>query len=207
MTSSPAAVRRTGRPRDARIDAAVLAATADLLEQVGYADFTLEAVAARAGTTKPAIRRRWPSRQHLVVDALASSMGTAPTPDTGCTHCDLIIGINTLTRAFTDTVARRVLPALVADLAEDAQLAESFRDRLFHPRRATTAEALRRGIERGDIRADADIDLLLDLLAATTYYRVLFNHLPVTPDLAEQVVLVVLGGVATDQWRSRPAPH
>ncbi|MFB9431576.1 TetR/AcrR family transcriptional regulator [Streptoalloteichus tenebrarius] len=194
---------RSGRPRDERIDSAVRAATVNILNEVGYAALTLEAVAARAGTSKPALRRRWRSRQHLVVDALAATVGTTPTPDTGCTHCDLVAGIQTLTEAFTTKIGRRVLPALVADLADDPDLAEVFLDRYFHPRRATTAEALRRGIERGDLVPDADIDLLLDMLASTTYYRVLFGHLPVTADLAEKVVETVLAGVATAQWRNR----
>ncbi|MFF8960155.1 TetR/AcrR family transcriptional regulator [Streptomyces sp. NPDC014894] len=199
----PAARQRTGRPRDERIDAAVPRAVMEILSETGYANLTLEAVAARAGTSKPALRRRWQSRQHLVVDALATTIGTQPTPDTGCTHCDLIAGIGTLSQAFTTTVGRRTLPALVADLADDPELESAFLDEFFHPRRASTAEALRRGIRRGDIRADADIDLLLDMLASTTYYRVLFAHLPVTATLAEDVVEVVLAGVATEQWRSR----
>ncbi|MEV2211493.1 TetR/AcrR family transcriptional regulator [Streptomyces sp. NPDC050997] len=198
------ATKRSGRPRDARIDAAVPAAVMEILGEVGYANLTLEAVAARAGTSKPTLRRRWRSRQHLVVDALASLVGVEPTPDTGCTHCDLISGIGGLGQAVTSTImGRRVLPALVADLAGDPELESAFLERFFHPRRASTAEALRRGIRRGDIRADADIDLLLDVLASTTYYRVLFGHLPVTTALAEDVVEIVLAGVATDQWRIR----
>ena len=194
--------RRAGRPRDTRIDDAVRRATLDMLRESGYSGLTLEGVAARAGTTKPAIRRRWPTRRHLIVDALATTMGTAPTPDTGCTHCDLVAGIGTLTEAFTgDPVVRRTLPGLIADLGDDPELAESFFGRLFHPRRATTAAALRRGVERGDIRPDADIDLLLDMLASTAYYRALFGHLPITPRLAEDVVEVVMSGVATERWR------
>ncbi|MGW7516456.1 TetR/AcrR family transcriptional regulator C-terminal ligand-binding domain-containing protein [Streptomyces sp. NPDC054796] len=200
-TAAPPPQKRTGRPRDERIDRAVRDAVMEILNEVGYASLTLEAVASRGGTSKPALRRRWRSRQHLVVDSLAETLGTTPTPDTGCTHCDLIAGIGTLSQAFTTTVGRRALPALVADLADDPQLEREFLDSFFHPRRASTAEALRRGIRRGDIRADADIDLLLDMLASTTYYRVLFAHLPVTPTLAEDVVTVVLAGVATDQWR------
>ncbi|MGA4545833.1 TetR/AcrR family transcriptional regulator [Uniformispora flossi] len=194
--------RTSGRPRDARIDVAVPRAVLEILNEAGYGGLTMEGVAARAGTSKPALRRRWRSRQHLVVDALACAIGTNPTPDTGCTHCDLIAGIGTLSDAFTTTVGRRVLPALVADLADDPELEKEFLDAYFHPRRATTAAALRRGIERGDIRPDADIDLLLDMLASTTYYRVLFGHLPITPELAESVVSVVMAGVATAGWRA-----
>lgn len=192
---------RSGRPRDERIDRAVLDATAALLGEVGYARLTMEAVAARAGTSKPALRRRWPSLAHLVVDVLAATVGTAPTPDTGCTRCDLVEGIGTLGDAYPARIGRSTLPALVADLAEDPELDRAFLERYFEPRRATTAAALRRGIERGDIVPDADVDLLLDLLGATVYYRVLFGHLPVTPDVAERTVDTVLQGVATPEWR------
>ncbi len=192
-----------GRPRDHRIDAAVQDATRAVLNERGYTGLTLTEVATRAGTNTPALRRRWRSRQHLIVDTLLDQLGAAPTPDTGCTHCDLTAGIGTLSQTFSTTIGRRVLPALVADLGDDPELEAEFFGKLFHPRRASTAAALRRGIDRGDIRADADIDLLLDMLGATAYYRVLFGHLPITPTLAEDVVQVVLAGVATAQWRAR----
>src|SRR3954462_10703730 len=69
MTTAP------GRPRDRRIDRAVLAATADLLVDVGYADLTVAAVAERARTTKPAIYRRWRSKAHLVHEAAFPAVG------------------------------------------------------------------------------------------------------------------------------------
>jgi AcrR family transcriptional regulator len=200
-TSTHTAARPAGRPRDTRLDAAILAATRELLTEVGYPGLTLEAVAVRAGTTKPAIRRRWASRQLLVITALGEVMGTAPTPDTGCTHCDLILGIETIGKAFGGAFGRRTLPALIADLADDPALDQVFADTIFHPRRATTKAALRRGIERGDLRGDVDLDLLLDLLAATTYHRVLFGHLPVDDRLAHDVVMTVLDGAATPRWR------
>lgn len=192
-----------GRPRDPRIDEAVRRAVLEVLDECGYGGLTMEGVAGRAGTSKPALRRRWPSRRHLVVDALARTVGTAPTPDTGCTHCDLIRGIETLSEAFTTTVGRRALPALVADLAQDPELEREFQESFFRPRRAGTAEALRRGIERGDIRPDTDVDLLLDMLASTTYYRVLFGHRPITPGLAESVVMMLMSGVGSPGWRTR----
>jgi AcrR family transcriptional regulator len=201
MYDRPVTSSRVGRPRDERLDGAILEATVAILNEVGYASMTLEAVAARAGTTKPALRRRWRGRQHLVVDALVTTVGSVPTPDTGCTRCDLVAGIQTLTEAFTNKIGRRVLPALVADLADDQELADLFLRKYFLARRASTAAALRRGIERGDLDPDLDVDLMLDMLASTTYYRVLFGHLPITENLAEQVVDVVLNGVATAHGR------
>ena len=80
---------RVGRPRDRQIDAAVLKATLAVLDRSGYGRLTLEEVARQAGTTKPAIYRRWPSRQRLVLAALGARLGEAREPDTGCTLCDL----------------------------------------------------------------------------------------------------------------------
>lgn len=185
-----------GRPRDPRIDEAIRRATLEVLAERGYSGLTLEDVAARAGTNTPALRRRWRSRQHLIVSALLDRLGAAPTPDTGCTRCDLIEGIGSLSPSFDAEMGRSVLPALVADLAHDPELETQFFDRLFHPRRASSEAALRRGIERGDIRPDVDIPLILDMLAAPVYYRMLFGHLPVTPTLAEEVVAVVMDGIA-----------
>ena len=80
---------RAGRPRDRQIDVAVLKATLAVLDKSGYGGLTLEEVARDAGTTKPAIYRRWPTRQQLVLSALGRRLGDATEPDTGCTLCDL----------------------------------------------------------------------------------------------------------------------
>ncbi|HSA41422.1 MAG TPA: helix-turn-helix domain-containing protein, partial [Mycobacterium sp.] len=58
-----------GRPRDPRIDAAILAATAELLVEIGYPNVTMAAIAERAGTTKTALYRRWPGKAELVHEA------------------------------------------------------------------------------------------------------------------------------------------
>ncbi|WP_020668667.1 TetR/AcrR family transcriptional regulator [Amycolatopsis nigrescens] len=184
------------RTRDDRIDAAVLAATVELLDESGYADLSIGGVAARAGVHRPAIYRRWPSKRHLVVDAVAAGLGLVPTPDTGDLRADLITGMNTMVTAFGGTALGRVLPALVADLAEDPELNEEFLRTVFHPRRASTAAALESARRRGEIRSDFDLDFVLDALAAPLYYRALFRHLPLTERLAEQTVDTVLAVLA-----------
>jgi AcrR family transcriptional regulator len=184
------------RTKDARIDDAILAATIELLDEIGYQAVTIGAVASRAGVHRPAVYRRWASKRHLVVDAVASQMGVAPTPDTGDVRADLVAGIATVVRSLSGTTLGRVLPALVADLANDADLAAEFRDRAFDPRRESTGITLRSAIARGDIRSDIDFDFVLDALAAPLYYRILFGHLPVSDRLAEQAVDTVLAAVA-----------
>ncbi|WP_280233433.1 TetR/AcrR family transcriptional regulator [Nocardia cyriacigeorgica] len=187
------------RTRDVRIDEAILAATVELLGTVGYQQLTMGAVAAEAGVHRPAVYRRWPSKQHLVVEAVAGQLGVTPTPDTGDLRGDLVAGMTTLVHALSGTALGRALPALVADLASDPELAAEFRRRVFDPRRETTAAALRSAIERGEIDPGIDMDFTLDALAAPLYYRALFGHLPLTESLAERTVDMVLAAITPGQ--------
>jgi len=184
-----------GRARDDRIDAAVLAATTALLDEVGYADLTIGQVAMRSGQHRPAIYRRWPSKRHLVVDAVAGMLGLDPTPDTGDLRADLITGMRTVLTALRQTSLGRILPALVADLAADQELATRFLDTVFTPRRRTTATRLATAVERGELPPIGDLGFVLDALAAPIYYRALFRHLPLDDALAEQTVDAALAAL------------
>ncbi|HVV19591.1 MAG TPA: TetR/AcrR family transcriptional regulator [Pseudonocardiaceae bacterium] len=197
-----------GRPRDPAIDANVLAATLDVLREHGYRTFAIETVAARAGTTKAAIRRRWPVRQRLIIDALASVLVTPPVPDNGCTRCDLIQSVRLLAEALHERLPDGVLAPLVADCAGDADLHAHLTDVLVQPSRNAAAVAVRRAVDRGDLRPDVDPDLLVDLLASVVYQRALFGD---DKTSAAPLVDLLLRGVAVDfdrlLWISRQPAH
>lgn len=199
--SIPGRPSSQGRPRDAAIDTRVTEAVVELLRIAPYRALTMERVAVAAGTSKPALRRRWKSLPGIVVHTLISVLGTAPTPDTGCVHCDLISGISNLGEAFGDSPITRALPGLISDLEADPELRDLFRREYFEARRATTRTVLEHAIERRDIKAGLDMELTLDLLAAPLYYRAFFGHQPIDADLAKRTVLSVLNGVATPEWQ------
>ena len=77
------------------------------------------------------------------------------------------------------TAAGRVLPGLVADLHADPELSAAFHDRYFEPRRGSLRAALRRGIERGELAAGTDLELVVDALVGPVYYRLLARSGPV----------------------------
>jgi AcrR family transcriptional regulator len=191
---------RVGRPRDAHIDAAVLDATLAALDASGYARLRLEDVARRAGTTKPAIYRRWPNRQRLVLAALGQRVGAVRAPDTGCTLCDLDECLKVFVRAF-----RRMPPGVIgplfADCAGDRELQDAFMRTLFDPPRAAVKETLDRAQARGDLRDDVDADLILDLLGSLVHYRTLFGHARTTDAEIERTVEALLQGIAADYPR------
>lgn len=190
-----------GRPRDATIDARVVEAVVELLRIAPYSELTMEGVAAAAGTSKPALRRRWKSLPGVVVHTLISVLGTAPTPNTGCVHCDLVTGISNLGEAFGNSPITRALPGLISDLEADMELRDLFRREYFEARRATTRTVLEHAMERGDIQSGLDMELTLDLLAAPLYFRAFFGHQPIDADMAKRTVLGVLNGVATPEWQ------
>ncbi|ATE54834.1 MULTISPECIES: TetR/AcrR family transcriptional regulator [Actinosynnema] len=193
------------RRRDERIDEAVLAAVGELLREVGYRGLTMEAVARRAGTTKPAIRRRWPGQRHLVLAALAAErVGVAPELDTGCWHCDVVEHLEALRAGLDDPALARVLPALVADLADDPDLRREFLEAVWEPRRQACLVSLRRATLRGQLRPGRDADLVLDLFAAPVVLRALFGHRELTASFVREVVDVVGAGLGATRHCAEP---
>lgn len=193
MASAP----RTGRPRDAHIDAAVLEATLDVLDEDGYGGLTIAGVARRAGTTTPAIYRRWPTRQHLVLAALVARLEAAQAPNTGCSLCDLNECLEVFIAAF-DRLPPEVIGPLFAECAADPDLRAAFMAALFAPPRAAVAHTLELALARGDLREDADLELTIDLLGSLVHYRVLFGHAPTSSEAIERAVEALLRGIAVD---------
>lgn len=162
--------RRRGRPRDARADAAIIEAAVEVLAAKGPGGFTVDEVAARAGCGKATVYRRWPTRAALLLDT-AHQMGLeAPAVDSGSLRDDIVAMLTALGAKMRDTAAGRIIPGVVAEASIDPAmkdvLAGFMADRREHPR-----EVVRRGIERGELPADTDVELLLDLLGGTVIYR------------------------------------
>lgn len=200
---------RSGRPRDPGIGDAVLDAAAEMLSQVGYARLTLEEVARRAGTTKPSIYRRWGTRQELVLATLARRLGPATRPpDSGCVACDLRDAVGVFVAAYR-RMPPGVVGALLGDCAGRPALRSALTQRLFAPPRAAVRTVVERAKARGDLRADLDEELAVDLLGSFIYLRALFNHAPTDADAVEALVATLLAGMAADyaELSARPFGH
>ncbi|MEU6646894.1 TetR/AcrR family transcriptional regulator [Saccharomonospora sp. NPDC046836] len=188
--------RPGGRPRDPHIDAAVLAATLGLLDEVGYTNVSLEEVARRAGTSRPAIYRRWSNRPALVLAAIGSRLDVPTAPDTGCTLCDIGDSFNIFLAAYR-TIRPDAYIALYSECVRDPELQQRYVQTVVEPSRDAVRETLRRAVDRGDLRDDVDVEQLLDVIASLAHYRVLFGqHL--SDDEAEKVIETLLQGAAVD---------
>jgi AcrR family transcriptional regulator len=146
-----------GRPRDADIDAAVLAAARTQLAAVGYETMSLVAVAEQAGTTRQALYRRWPSKADLATAAIASMAEIEKHPDSDEPFDDLVVELE----AFRTGVTRRNGISMVGTMLQesvDPDLLRLFRERLVTPRRDRLRHILDRARDVGLLEADADID-------------------------------------------------
>ena len=118
-----------GRPRDPRIDSAVLRATVELLAETGYPGLLVSAIAQRAGTSKPAIYRRWPSKAHLVHEAVFPLGAATAIPDTGSLPEDLHEMVRRTMAVLTTPAAKAALPGLVGEMAADPTLHSALLER------------------------------------------------------------------------------
>jgi AcrR family transcriptional regulator len=162
-----------GRPRDRRIDAAVLTAAVELLTGTGYADLTVEAIARRAHTSKPAIYRRWPSKAHLVHEAVFPIDASTDLPDTGSLTGDVREMLRRTVAVLTTPAARAALPGLVAEMATDLTLHTALLARFNDILGRGLADRLTRADERGEVRPGVTPADLTEALAGITLLALL----------------------------------
>lgn len=196
MTAGTDVPARPGRPRSAEADAAIRQATIDLLAEEGYANLTMSGVAATAGVSTATLYRRWRSKVDLVVDVLSVKSEERPLPDTGTLRGDCRAWLRQLVDGMRETTSGPLMAGLVGEIGRNPELADALRTTLIGPRRAAFVELLERAERRGELRAGVDHELVIDMLSAPIYHRVLFTGAPISRGLADKVVDMVLEGVA-----------
>jgi AcrR family transcriptional regulator len=170
-----------GRPQDTRVTDAILDAVLADLAESGFRGITMDGVARRAGVGKSAIYRRWPSKVEMTADALRTlSVVTDPVPDTGSLDGDILALLTEVRAWLDDPRIRRIYPDLLAEGQRNPLLAETLMDYVGRPRRARAQVVLDHAAERGELAATADQDLMLDVLGALVFWRLIALGRPVT---------------------------
>jgi AcrR family transcriptional regulator len=197
-TTDRLCARPPGRPRSERAEKAIIDATLDLLvEEAGVAGLSIEAVAARAGVGKTTIYRRWPNKEALIVDALATLKAPLPELSGRSVREDLIA----LTRAVRSGRADRRVDCLwnvVGSWHKHPELVRRLRQDVIEPRREVMRGVLRRGIETGEVRPDLDIEVALPMIVGAMAMQVqgLAPDEELPDDVAERVVDTAMRGLA-----------
>lgn len=177
---------------------AILEATRELLASNGVQGLTVEKVAARSGVAKTTIYRRWSSKDELALAVLLEMVEeqAASVSDRGDTRSRLVAFVAGAIRILTSTLMGRVMQGLVSDLATNPELALAFRERVVQHRVDELTRLLEQGVEQGDIRADAEIEIANELLFGPIYYRLLLSGKPLSRGFAERIVDVYLASAA-----------
>lgn len=158
-----------GRPRDPRIDGAVLAATVELLGETGYAALSVDAIARRAVTSKPAIYRRWPSKAHLVHEAVFPLGDATELPDTGSVTGDVHQILHRTVAVLTTPAARAALPGLVGEMAADPTLHAALLERFADILGRGLTDWLEAAVARGEVRPEVTATDVVDAIAGITF--------------------------------------
>ncbi|MFE9095300.1 TetR/AcrR family transcriptional regulator [Streptomyces sp. NPDC007264] len=195
---------RTGRPRSATANAAILAATREALVELGWSKLTLQDVATRANVAKTTLYRRWAGKNELVVDAVAALFDELEVPDRGSLAAD-IEGVVLQFAAILDRPeARSGLMAVVAESTRDAALRERIRASIVDRQKRLVLEGRARATARGELPADtgpedADrtVGLIFDMVAGAVVHRTLVSAEPVDEEWARRFTTVLLGGLAS----------
>jgi AcrR family transcriptional regulator len=170
-----APARGRGRPRSEQADQAILAATLRIVAAQGVAGTTIEGLAAEAGVGKTTIYRRWESKTELILAAVAQMAPGGEPPDTGSVAGDLGALADFMRKRLAGTGLHTVAPRVLAESLNDAELHRGFLESVIEPNRALIRAIFERGVERGELRADLEIEPLVDIIHAVAIYRILIS--------------------------------
>jgi AcrR family transcriptional regulator len=171
-----APARGRGRPRSAEADQAILDATLRLLGTRGVAGMTIEGVAAEAGVGKTTIYRRWSTKTELILAAISDLVPPGDPPDTGTMAGDMAALAETQRRRLAGSALTGIVPRVLAESMSDPELHQGYVDRVVTPFRKLLRLFIERGIERGELREDLEVEPLVDLLHAIPIYKILMSR-------------------------------
>jgi AcrR family transcriptional regulator len=196
MVTATQQARGRGRPRDQAARRRILQAALELMDETAFSQVTAEAIAERAGTSKATVYRWWPNKAAVVIEAFREAIAPElPLRDTGSLREDLTAQLRNFARVLSGR-GGRMLRSFVMAARSDPELAAAFRAIWSDPRRKEAREMLGHKQATGQLRTDADLDLVLDSLYGPLYYRFLVKNESPSQKYAEALARLVIEGLA-----------
>jgi AcrR family transcriptional regulator len=180
--------------RGATRETAILRATLELLAESGYDQLTIDAVAARARSSKATIYRRWPGKAALVITAVrrhAAQPAATAAPDTGSLRSDLLAAVESMRASLAGQDAALII-GLLGAMHRDPELADVVRDQVLDVKREVFGTVIVRAVARGDVPATADAALLAEICSAVLFSRLLVTGQPLDDAFTQHLVDAVL---------------
>jgi len=187
--------RGPGRPRDEDVRARILLSAARLLEEAGFNNVTIEAIAEHAGASRATIYRWWPSKAAVLIEAFREAVASElPFPDTGSLDEDIRLQLLAFAAMLTGSRGR-IFAAFLTGAQTEPEVADAFRKVWIAPRRAEAKRVLERHQRAGVLAADLDLDLAIEMMYAPLYYRLLTGCGALTKPYVEALARQVLEGL------------
>ncbi|GLY98134.1 TetR/AcrR family transcriptional regulator [Actinoplanes sp. NBRC 103695] len=178
------------------ITVAIRNAVMSELAEVGYGRLSIEAVARRAGVGKTAIYRRWSNKLEMVLEIVSDVAGRAvPLPDTGSFAGDLQLLMFIVTKALQHHMASQIIPDLMAEASRNPQIAATLQKALRTHQQAVGDKLVGQAVARGELPADADPELAVDLILGPLYWRLAVARTELSEDYLEKLTVAVLAAL------------
>ena len=189
--------RGRGRPRDEEARQRILKSALTLVEEVGLAAATTDAIAERAGASKATIYRWWPNKSAILIEALRHQVARElPFPDTGSLEQDIHGQLQNFVKLMASRRGR-IFKALIAAAQSEPEVAEAFRTLWIQPRRREAIGVLKRHQQSGALRADLDLNVTLDMMYGPIYFRLFAGHSPLNAEFARELADTALRSLTT----------
>ncbi|HEX3328091.1 MAG TPA: TetR/AcrR family transcriptional regulator [Actinomycetota bacterium] len=190
--------RAPGRPRSLEADRSILSAALDLFIEDGYQGMSIEHVAAQAGVGKATIYRRWPSKEALITDAVCSFSEELTAPDTGAVRDDMLGLVRQIVELASSSPSGRCFARMAGEMISNPELAKVYKEKVIGHRRAIVRQIIVRGMDRGELRDDLDVGLVVDMLVGPLLYRALIKRAAPseTAGMASAFIDTLLVGIA-----------
>ncbi|MFJ8867420.1 TetR/AcrR family transcriptional regulator [Streptomyces sp. NPDC102473] len=208
LSRSPTEPTRSGRPRSAEADAAILEATRASLVDLGWSKLTMGDVATRAGVAKTTLYRRWAGKNELVVDAVAVLFDELELPDLGSLAADVEAVVLQFAALLERPETKTALMAVVAESTRDEALRDRIRNSIVARQKRLVLQGRERAQGRGELPLEPDpeaaartVDLIFDVIAGAVVHRALVSAEPVDADWAQRFTLLLLSGLGAESSR------
>lgn len=188
-----------GRPRDEASDARIMAAARELLAERGVDAMTFEAIAQRAGATRPAIYRRWPSKAHLLSE-IANGMGgpIPPIPPATPVETALRALVERVFDHYSKAEVRAANIGLIAAYQHKPELRQELQIEIEEAARRELADIFAHAEANGSLRSGVDSDVVFDLLVGAVAFRTMFSSVELPNSITDELLKVVMAAIHPD---------
>jgi AcrR family transcriptional regulator len=194
--------KKLGRPRSEKTKLDILNASYDLLIENGFAEVTIEKIAERANVSKATIYKWWPNKAAVVMDGFLNTTNLElPIPDTGSAVEDMFIQVENFA-IFLTSKKGNVITEIIAQGQSDTKLAEIYRKAYFTPRREISKQILERGISKGELRKDLNMEVIIDLIWGPVFYRLLITGEVIDNNFIKNIIDYAFEGISSNYEKS-----